>query len=130
MASEDEQREIEQAFIASWDDVEHFYAAWMQNLRYEWMQSMLDLIAELRARGYDRQFRAGQQLNALMLSRSREHGLRAGQAWFKIETTPHHGTFVWYAEPPNVRIEFEIEHVEITPEVEDLLNRLLAHPID
>src|SRR5258708_29642903 len=92
--------------MASWDGVEKFYFVnffgwgtpkWFELLkrdpseaishedstahqaRFKWLEPIQDLIAAMRERGYDRQFRAGQSLYMLVLSRSREHGLRADQ---------------------------------------------------
>lgn len=39
------------------------------------------------------------------------------------------GMSVSYFEAPAVRFQIEVDSVKLTPEVEDLLARLLAHPI-
>ncbi|MEO8397141.1 MAG: hypothetical protein ABI700_29370 [Chloroflexota bacterium] len=133
--ADDELSEIERDFSTSWDYMEQFYAIKIAEVgsyayQAEWLKPMFGLIAKLRERGYDHQFRAGQQLLALMLSRSRQHGLRQDQPSFSIEPNPNGGATVWYHEPPDVWIQFQIEHIEITPELDALLKRLLAHPID
>ncbi len=38
--------------------------------------------------------------------------------------------FVGYHEPPDLTIEFATERIEIKPQVDGLLKRLLAQPID
>jgi hypothetical protein len=135
LASEDELSEIEAEFAASWDCMEQFYSRRMLgnqvfNSPWKHVIDMLNLIAKLRQRGYDRRLRAGQQLDALVLSRSRVHGLRLDQSRFSIEASWNEGAFVGYGEPPDIHLQFQIERAEITPEVEELLQRLLAQPID
>jgi hypothetical protein len=64
---------IEGEFIDSWDGIEEFF-------QWAWPKPRaLQFISDLRRAGYDRTFRAGQSLVALILSRSRRHGLRPEQ---------------------------------------------------
>src|SRR6266851_9835805 len=106
MATDDTHQEIEEAFMASWDRIERFYVRtffWRTPLadidpsevktladsteyksRYEKLKPRLGLIAEMRKQGYDRQLRAGSSLSSLVLSRSREFGLRPDQAMLRI----------------------------------------------
>ncbi|HVU14778.1 MAG TPA: hypothetical protein VHD90_26060 [Phototrophicaceae bacterium] len=91
---------------------------------------MLDLMRELRQRGYDRQFRAGQSLWRFILSRSRQHGLRPDQPLLIFDLQREGSMFVGYHEPPDLTIEFATERIEIKPQVDGLLKRLLAQPID
>ena len=151
-----DQQKIEKVFIASWDYVSKFYILYYfwddpeweelseidlsvlgtpQNIanhhsRWKWLKPIQGLIAEMQKRGYDRQLRAGQSLHTLILSRSRDYDLRAGQATVHINLRKEGGMTVSYWEKPDRSIEITTERVEITPEVEQLLARLLAQPID
>jgi hypothetical protein len=150
--------EIEQAFLDSWGKVEQFYGVsvvssflatydqvgvdksdmalfnkWLARFTTEdnWRKSILDLMAELRRRGYDKQLRAGTSLYTLVLSRSHQHGLRPDQPWIYFGPTGDGGTNVAYLKgaaygPPQI----VLAHVELTSEVQNLLDKLLAHPID
>jgi hypothetical protein len=131
LASENDQTAIEHEFSESWDHIEKFYAHqinWFHNA--QWLKPIFGLIAELRKRGYDKKLRAGQGMMRFQLSRSREHGLRLGQPMLGFAIQPDKGMEVVYYESPHPAIEFKAETVEITPEIEDLLTRLLSHPID
>lgn len=128
MAVEDEQAEIEQAFIASWDGIERFNRNSVTHLQGEWVTPLLSLIAELRKRGYDRQFHAGQQMSSFFLSRSRLHGLRRGQPRIVFNLDDAGGMMV--SEVGEMNVQLNLEHVEITPEVEEMLKRLVAQPIN
>ena len=130
MHSNNDQDSIEEEFIASWNWIEVFFTKRINNYRMEWLKPMLNLIAELRQHGHDKKLRAGQSLEYLVLSRSREHGLRRGQSMLRFELIAEGGITVYYFEAPDVRIRIEVEHVALTPEIETLLTRLLSHPID
>jgi len=65
-----------------------------------------------------------------VLSRSREHGMRLGQASLRFELKAEGGMTVRYGEVGNLATELKVERVEITPEIEALLTRLLAQLID
>ena len=78
--------EIEDAFAQSWDWIEQFYRDdLLSEETWRWLGAMPNLISALRQRGYDRTLRAGQSLFILVLSRSREHGLRDNQPFVAIE---------------------------------------------
>lgn len=62
-------------FILSWDDIENFY----REMDLDKKNEILQLIKEMRAKGFEKTLRAGQLLYTLVLSRSRRHGLRANQ---------------------------------------------------
>ena len=53
---------IEKEFTASWDHIEEFYTKFFTRPGWEWLKPILNLITELRKRGYDKQLRAGQSL--------------------------------------------------------------------
>jgi hypothetical protein len=127
---EKDQQAFEEEFFRSWDGLEKFYTGIIAASGWEWLRPIFGLIAELRERGYDRQLRAGQSLTNFVLSRSLNHGLRPEQAALGIEVLLEGSMCLRYRENPDVDIEMDVDRVEITPEVEDFLNRLLAHPID
>jgi hypothetical protein len=122
LESENGQATIEREFSESWDWIEKFYVQqinWYRDAQV--LKPIFNLIAELRKRGYDKKLRAGQGVWRFQLSRSHEHGLRLGQPMLGFDIQPDKGMNVVYYESP---------HTAITPEVEDLLARLLSHPID
>jgi hypothetical protein len=133
MTPNDHQSTIEQAFLLSWDGIERFYTSILNRHGWEymaWLKPILDLISELSSRGYDRKLRAGQSVATFIVSRSRKDGLRQEQACLRIELNGKGGTWVDYHEHPDNRIQFEQDRVELTPELEALLERLAAQPVD
>ncbi len=130
MTSDDEQKAIEEAFVQSWNRMEQFFKTHSTFKNYEWLVSMLDLIADLRKHGYDSQFRAGQSMDWFILSRSYEHGMRNEQARIGFALYPEGGMRVTYFEGSGSATELELNQVALTPEIETLLTRLLAQPID
>lgn len=62
-------------FILSWNALEEFYEDINLNNRAE----ILQLIKTMRAKGFDKTFRAGTSLYSFILSRSRRYGLRLEQ---------------------------------------------------
>ena len=131
MTSEDEQKAIEEDFSQSWDWIQrYFHDLFDPREWWAWLMPIHNLITELRQRGYDRQFRAGQSMYSLVLSRSFKHGLRASQASLVFELLREGGMKIRYDEVGHLVSEFEVDRVEITPEIEALLARLLAQPID
>jgi hypothetical protein len=128
--TEDQQREIEQMFITSWDEAEQFYRFMVGLKSWEHLTPIFGLMAEFRERGYDRQLRAGHSHELLVLFRSRIHYPKRGQHSIQIDVIAGKGMAMTYFQPPNPKIEFIQTKIEITPEIEDLLKRLLAQPID
>jgi hypothetical protein len=130
LASENDQSSIEQKFSESWDEIEQFYTTFFDLPDWQYLKPIAGLISDLRSRGYDKQFRAGQALTWFVLSRSQEWGLRSEQPFLRIDLHWEGGMTVLYYAPPNPIIEVNLEAVELTPEWEHLLLRLLSHPID
>lgn len=120
---ETDRRAIEIDFLRSWDIIEVFFG------EDYWLTPLLPLIKTLRARGYDRQLRAGQSMNRFILSRSREHGLRPDQPSLIFSLT-RAGGMVVDLQGSNVSMRLMVDQVGITPEIENLFVVLLAHPID
>jgi hypothetical protein len=125
MYSEEEAKEIEAAFIESWNRMEIFFS----EDDMPWMTQMLSLIRALRARGYDRKLRAGQSMITFVVSRSREHGLRASQPSLAFTITAQRGINAQLT-GEHVSAVVTVDQIEITPKIEGLLLPLLAYPID
>jgi hypothetical protein len=122
-----EQSAIEEEFSKSWDGIEKFFVE--VSTDFEWINPIFNLIAELRKRGYDQKFRAGQAMTAFVLSRSRKHGLHIGQASLGITLMPDGSMTLNYGGSDG-EVKIETKRAEFTPELESLLERLAAHPID
>ncbi|MCB9762076.1 MAG: hypothetical protein H6741_00120 [Alphaproteobacteria bacterium] len=118
-------RPIEGEFIVSWDKIEKFY----ERPRFGCSQDALDLIAALRQRGFDHTLRAGQSMATFILSRSRRHGLRPGQASVSI---------VFHPDAPRVRVKgmgddvsgFTLEGLDRIEPLVDVLRVLEQRDID
>jgi hypothetical protein len=129
MVSDEAQKELEAAFLRSWDGMEGYFDGMILYSGWGHMKYMLTLIRLLRERGYDRQLRAGQSMASFILSRSLEHGLREGQPRL-IFGVSRQGEVIATLLAANVNVTLRIDRVEITPELENLLIPLLAYPID
>lgn len=125
MYSEAEQRALEVEFMWSWDRMEMFFSA----DDMPWMTQMLPLIRDLRARGYDRRLRAGQSMITFIVSRSREHGLRASQPSLAFNITAQRGLRA-HLTGEHINVMVTSDRIEVTPDIEELLIPLLAYPID
>ena len=75
-------QELENDFARSWRSTEDFYR---EGAEGPTENDLLGLLSGLRALGYDRVLRAGHSMFILILSRSREYGLRSGQSSVAIE---------------------------------------------
>ncbi|SRR5258706_15633959 len=124
---DNDQSAIEEIFLKSWDRLEE---SCKSQDSHAWpYANMLTLIAELRQRGYDRQLlsqRFGQP-GHFMLSPT---GLSHHDARLFIYLQKNSGMVLIYNNGADVEIQTEVEHSEFTPDLESLLERLLAHPID
>ncbi len=65
---------IQGEFVESWDHIEAFFSRAVHT-----PSQIVDLLREMRGKGFDVNLRAGQSLYSLVLSRSRRHGLRQEQ---------------------------------------------------
>ncbi len=130
MQTDDEQKAIEATFLWEWERREEFYDDLIREEGWSWLIPVKTFIRELRNQGYDRQFLVTKPYHLFGLARSRVRDVRSEQSWlcFKFRSTG--AMRVRYYEIGNLISEFEVERVEITPEVEALLERLLAQPID
>lgn len=73
---------IKGEFIESWNSIEKFYNNFDDHFKTKIL--VIDLIKELRQKGFDERLRAGQSLYHFILSRSRRHGLISGQIFLKL----------------------------------------------
>ncbi len=136
---------IEQEFVSSWERIEMFYTR--DNFVHK--EETLEMISEMRQCGYDKRLRAGQGMYNLILSRSKQHGLRIEQPHIVFNFTDYH--FTWqFAEalstlgkphsyPTKIDIylcnmnskeELSISEIKFTPEIDSLLKQLASFPID
>lgn len=67
-------------YIESWNKVEKFYL----EDTYRSTDKIIEFIRTIRKDGYDKEFRAGNSLNSMILSRSRRHGLSENQAYLSF----------------------------------------------
>ena len=144
MEADNDPKAIEEAFLQSWDAAEQRCRSMSLQTWGKWAEPMLDIIKEFRTRGYDRQLQAGVMLVNFIFWRKNPLSLwdNKGQLTFKLK--PEGGMKIHYWEGEMIEIEFghwetssesevvefEVEQVKITPEIEALLARLLAQPID
>jgi hypothetical protein len=119
----EEGRPVEGEFLVSWDWIERFY---IEN-NFPVSRAALDLIAQLRAAGYDRTLRAGQSLWYLIVSRSRRHGLRHEQPSIAFGFEGGRLDVKVFIGKPE---EHHFESIALTPELDTLLKRLVANDID
>src|SRR5689334_10235955 len=130
LAVEDDNRPIEEKFLESWDEIEFFYGEFFAADNYsDWLKPIFGLISDLRVRGYDRLLRAGQSMHRFILSRAQKHGLLIEKPHLVIDVRPQGGMVVTYYSPPDPVLKLNSDRVELTPELEQLLSKLLAHPI-
>ena len=124
---------VELAFLESWDGAELFYQESASSKNFAWLEPMIGFVEQLRIRGYDRLFRHGHALYFLVLSRSLEHGLRNNQPSITFRPNPDGGMTV-YCELRGTRgvvpRVFSVPTVTLTPELDQLIQRLAREAID
>jgi hypothetical protein len=125
LASDNDQSAIEEVFSKSWDRLEQFYKS-QDSLAWPYAP-MLNFIAELRQRGYDRQLLSQGRPSVFMLSPT---GISHHDAKLIIYLKQNTSMILHYHNGADIEIRTEVETAEFAPELEALLQRLLAHPID
>lgn len=114
---------IEGEFILSWDEIENFY----QELELEKKREILNLIKQIRERGFDKTLRAGQSLYTMILSRSRRHGLKDNQNSISF-------SFDYIKSKMEVRTKqgqkFEFSKIEYNDTIDKLLRTIELEEID
>ncbi|QIE99984.1 hypothetical protein [Roseimicrobium sp. ORNL1] len=116
---------LEGEFFLGWDAMEN---SWVGHLPESIQPLVKAFIAAMRQKGYDRKLRPGQSMFTFVLSRSRRYGLRQGQPFVDFSFNDEGmtisnnlgGTCTTHQQPS----------IMLTPEVEQLLERLAAEPID
>ena len=123
------QSSIESDFIKSWEDIEIFYVDLLSYSGWDRVKPVQDFIKYLRALGYDKLLRAGQSIHILMLSRSKNFGLRDNQHRIGIEATYSNKFRVSYIGETKFK-EFETENLIDNKDLQEVLNLLLEQPVD
>ncbi len=114
---------IEGEFILSWDSIEDFY----RELNLDISSEILQLIRQMRDKGFEKTLRAGQSLYTLVLSRSRRHGLRPNQdsvsfSFHYIESAME----VWTRKGQKITFD----KIEYNDTIENLLKTIELESID
>lgn len=114
-------------FILSWDAIEQFYRQSTLEIKID----ILSLIKQIRTKGFDKTLRAGQSLYTLILSRSRHHGLRAGQPAITISFESYNFSPLSSA----MQVEFgdtklNFDQIAYNEQIENILIHLQSHSID
>lgn len=118
--------EIQEYFKQRWLRTEKFYTPTFSD--DQWKIPIVTLLQDLRERGYYKQLHAGQSLYDLILSRSKVHNLRGGKPNIRFIFSQDGKMKVTYNNIDE-KIVFEEDKVEITPQLEEVLNKLLQQPI-
>jgi hypothetical protein len=116
---------VEGEFLRSWRQMERFY----DDSRFPTLATNVKaLLAAMRAKGYDKTFRAGQSMWTLILSRSRRHGLKREQSRIQFNFLKE-GMDVYCLLESEDPQKITCPRVEYTPEIEGMLERLRKIPI-
>ena len=117
-------RGIEGEFVLSWDSIEAFYR---ETARLPQSSAILNLIAQMREKGYDRTLRAGTSMYTLILSRARRHG------WLTTSILAFEfckdGMDVYRELGGEAKPKLSSPKIEYLPELEVLLEQLEAENI-
>ncbi|WP_339730544.1 hypothetical protein [uncultured Gimesia sp.] len=117
---------IEGEFIVSWDSVEDIYDYIINSPEYrEQIRAFMD---SLRKKGYDRSLRAGQSMSTFVLSRSRRHGMEPDDPSLAFDFRDDH-IIVYNYLNRGKDIETRYQTTELNPEIDGLLQELIAKPI-
>jgi hypothetical protein len=121
----EEGRGIEGEFILSWDSTEEFYD---ERISIPQCPEILNMIAQMRERGYDRTLRAGHSMYTFIVSKSRRHRLEKGQPRLMFDFQDN-AMDVIYLEADSEE-KFSCPKIEYTSQINDLMRRLEAKDID
>lgn len=117
---------VEGEFLKSWDHMQQFYV----NSQCPQESDIRALISAMRMRGYDKTLRAGQSLWTLILSRSRRHGMRAGQPYIQFFFHDDGMNVVYSMVAEHDSAKISKEKIAFTQDLEALLEKLQSMPID
>lgn len=115
---------IEGEFILSWDSIERFYG---KIVNASFGSEVLEMIAQMRKKGYDKTLRAGQSLYSFIVSRSRRHGLRTNQPRIVFD---FHGNAMDVYIKIDEEEKLSFPKIEYTSQIDVLVKRLEAKGID
>ena len=122
-----DQTDLAMQFLASWEAVHQFFVELAQGAT--WLAPMPRLIADLRQRGFERTLRAGQSLNTFIVSRAREHGLRAGQSHLQL-MPGQDGSLAVTGIIADQPVRLDMAEAAVTPALLGALQRLVARDVD
>ncbi|HEY9621271.1 MAG TPA: hypothetical protein V6C78_12925 [Crinalium sp.] len=120
-------RGIEGEFILSWDQTEQFYRSAGHSLSLPYRSEILEMITDMRGKGYDRTLRAGHSVFDLVVSRSRRYCLRREQPAIFFYFSQDGGINIYVCEGQRKLV---CSHIELTPLIDDLLKELELRDID
>lgn len=118
--------EIREYFKQRWLRTEKFYTPTFSD--DQWRIPIVTLLQDLHERGYYKQLHAGQSMYDLILSRSKVRNLRGGKASIRFIFSRDGKMKVIYYNKDE-KIIFEEDKIEITPQLEEVLDKLLQQPI-
>lgn len=116
-------RGIEGEFVLSWDHIEEFYSR--QNSFILNTDDILEFIAQLREKGFDKTLRAGQSMRTFIVSRARRHGFMTQYIAFDFITNGMKVTVKLHTEQ-----SLSLSSIELTPEVDELIKQLEAKDLE
>lgn len=114
---------IKGELIESWNSIERFY----KRLNENFTPKVLNLIEQLRHKGFDERLRAGQSLYTFMLSRSRRHGLTQEQNFIAIRFKIDKNEMIVTDKENN---ELLVDEVKISNELEKIIEDLAKEEIN
>lgn len=123
---------VEGEFIESWNSIQKGYAEFQR----PFVPAALQLLAEMRSRGFDRTLRVGTSLYSIFVSRSRRHGMRDEQPCICFSFTDETGEFITGM---NVSTQLQTggqlqttryTEIALTEPIVELLQQLAAVPIE
>ncbi len=126
--------DYEADFQESWHAMESHFASQIILFNRSWLTPIYRFIYIGRVLEYDRQLRAGLQLDSLVLSRSREHGLRPEQHAIRFSAIEQKTIEVTYydetPEPKTITVDLVTDGFVTNSLVEEMLDRLIKQPVD
>jgi hypothetical protein len=115
---------IKREFVAGWDSIEDTFKSF--NLAQT--SDILALIKEMRSKGFDQTFRAGSALYSLVLSRSKQYGLRPDQKSVRFDFEFIQQRVMDVTDKDRVTISFD--KIEYNDTIERVLLDLAKEQID
>ncbi len=133
MSQRDPHNAYAQAFESTWNVSERYFAHIIIFYQRHDLTPIYKLIVIGKAQGYAWHLRAGQAMERLILSRSREARLQPGQPMIHVDATGTGHFRVTYADGRQqahvVSDALTVADTIIVPDVKVLLDQLAAHPI-